>query len=1096
MNNAMEALLRIKADVQGKPELQTLAQSVTKLGATAQASSVDLGKMNIAINRASRESGNTIAGIKAHAAALTTLRERTEIGGKAYIRLGNEIDTVRVKLDRLTQAEQRASRMDFRGIVGAGAGSLAMGGGIGGAMGGMAGAAAAAGPVGMAVAGTALAAGAGLSGATRAALDEEGSIRRVRTLSADADELMRAIRGLSVEQGHLTNNTDAAAAAYEILSSGFSKTSDVTAILKASTLGAAGGFTDIKTVADGATSIMNSFGLEASSVTRVVDQMIQTQNDGKIVVGQYAQSIGRLAPTFAVAGLSIEEMNASVAALTAKGAPVESAISGLNQAVKSILKPTDEAAKAAAALGIDFSAAGLEAKGLGGFLQDVMVKTKGNSTALGILFSDIDGFRAVTSLTNDQLKGYNKTLQNMDTLTGQAGKAAKLAVDPVKQFDNAWKDFAASAGQKVLPALTGILGTLTKIIDASGKINLNGLAPVMAGADGAQFEGAVDPRQRRLQQLARERAATLKGQLDENYTQGGVTYSRRTGLPISRPASSLLDDNYTVGGITYSRRTGLPVSGATLSRQTAGKRPNDPAITALMEGLDGKGKADKFELSSQGKALVAAARKLGVSPLDLAQLMSFETKGTFNPSMWGGTKNKYMGLIQFGGPERKQYGAYQGQSFEEQVQGPVVRFMQDRAQIREKSTQGMTAADMYGLVNPRYGAALFNRKSAERGDRDIAARRFFGGSIKNVEYGADEAGGDRAKAFEDQQKINDKKEEEKRKTLEQLKGANSLYNINVARLQVQTATADLQRDSTNDMLIQAKAEAEFDMARTERMQKYSELYSKVRSTKEGDVLIASQVADWTSAKLELDEKMVDVAERQLIAERGRAEALKQSMDYMQELSTRGSLNDGFKQGMASYVDSVGNLRDATAALTKDSLGGLSQAVTDLAVTGSGNFRAFAANVLADTSRMIFQQMVLKPLLGAIGGMGNRGFELPDASFSGAFSSGGGGGFLQAMAMPKLTSWAGGGFTGGGPRSGGIDGMGGFPAILHPQETVIDHARGGAKGGAPGPQITIYVDAKGSRSENGAGQFEALAQRLGDSVRMIIAEEQRPGGMLE
>ena len=25
-----------------------------------------------------------------------------------------------------------------------------------------------------------------------------------------------------------------------------------------------------------------------------------------------------------------------------------------------------------------------------------------------------------------------------------------------------------------------------------------------------------------------------------------------------------------------------------------------------------------------------------------------------------------------------------------------------------------------------------------------------------------------------------------------------------------------------------------------------------------------------------------------------------------------------------------------------------------------------------------------------------------------------------------------------PRSGGVDGQGGFPAILHPQETVVDH----------------------------------------------------------
>jgi hypothetical protein len=40
----------------------------------------------------------------------------------------------------------------------------------------------------------------------------------------------------------------------------------------------------------------------------------------------------------------------------------------------------------------------------------------------------------------------------------------------------------------------------------------------------------------------------------------------------------------------------------------------------------------------------------------------------------------------------------------------------------------------------------------------------------------------------------------------------------------------------------------------------------------------------------------------------------------------------------------------------------------------------------------------------------------------------------------LNSYSGGGYTGSSPRSGGIDGRGGFPAILHPQETVIDHTQ--------------------------------------------------------
>ena len=41
---------------------------------------------------------------------------------------------------------------------------------------------------------------------------------------------------------------------------------------------------------------------------------------------------------------------------------------------------------------------------------------------------------------------------------------------------------------------------------------------------------------------------------------------------------------------------------------------------------------------------------------------------------------------------------------------------------------------------------------------------------------------------------------------------------------------------------------------------------------------------------------------------------------------------------------------------------------------------------------------------------------------------------------SVFSFDGGGFTGQGSRSGGVDGKGGFPAILHPNETVVDHTK--------------------------------------------------------
>lgn len=55
----------------------------------------------------------------------------------------------------------------------------------------------------------------------------------------------------------------------------------------------------------------------------------------------------------------------------------------------------------------------------------------------------------------------------------------------------------------------------------------------------------------------------------------------------------------------------------------------------------------------------------------------------------------------------------------------------------------------------------------------------------------------------------------------------------------------------------------------------------------------------------------------------------------------------------------------------------------------------------------------------------------------------------------VASFDGGGFTGRGARSGGLDGRGGFMAMLHPNETVVDHTKGGS-----GVTIVNNIDATG------------------------------------
>lgn len=103
--------------------------------------------------------------------------------------------------------------------------------------------------------------------------------------------------------------------------------------------------------------------------------------------------------------------------------------------------------------------------------------------------------------------------------------------------------------------------------------------------------------------------------------------------------------------------------------------------------------APEFKLSSRGRALVNAAETLGISPLDLATIISFETAGTMSPA----ARNKYgyLGLIQFSPENQRRYRVTPGQSFENQVQTSVVEYLQDAFKKKGMTTQGASLQELY-----------------------------------------------------------------------------------------------------------------------------------------------------------------------------------------------------------------------------------------------------------------------------------------------------------------------------------------------------------------------------------------------------------------
>ena len=255
---------------------------------------------------------------------------------------------------------------------------------------------------------------------------------KVKTLGVDADVLKPKLASLSNELSGQVSQLDLLSASYDVASAGFGEVSELTDVLKASQLGATGGFSDLATVADATTSVLNAYGLESDKAAKLIDGFIQTQNDGKIVVDQYAQQIGRLAPIAAGAGVGIDELNAAISTVTATGVPVESTFAGLRQVIASIQKPTSEAAKTAEKLGIDFSATALKTKGLSGVLAEVVEKGGASEETLALLFGSVEARTAILPLLNDQLVTFNKNLENQAEAQGTASRAAFEAQNTIQ----------------------------------------------------------------------------------------------------------------------------------------------------------------------------------------------------------------------------------------------------------------------------------------------------------------------------------------------------------------------------------------------------------------------------------------------------------------------------------------------------------------------------------------------------------------------------------------------------------------------------------------------------------------------------------------
>jgi len=198
-----------------------------------------------------------------------------------------------------------------------------------------------------------------------------------------------------------------------------------------------------------------------------------------------------------------------------------------------------------------------------------------------------------------------------------------------------------------------------------------------------------------------------------------------------------------------------------------------------------------------------------------------------------------------------------------------------------------------------------------------------------------------------------------------------------------------------------------------------------------------------------------------------------NFQLLEEAFAKGAISaKEFEMATANMQTALIDASDA-ASLTGDEIkynfNGLNQGfrnAMDGAFSFADTMKAVAKDVVAQLFDIYITQMLVASAMKMFSG------------FSASSSPSGLPAGADYSSLPKL-SFAGGGYTGDGSRSGGVDGIGGFPAILHPNETVVDHESGGGVGATV--NVYNYGNDDVSVQEDEAGQIDIIINKIASDI---------------
>lgn len=308
------------------------------------------------------------------------------------------------------------------------------------------------------------------AGPVRSAQAYETAMAKVATI---ADTQAVPLETMSQQIMQLSNQTGIAATAiaddvYNAISAG-QNTADAVNFVTNSTKLAKAGFAESSQTLDVLTTILNAYGMSADKVNAVSDMLIQTQNKGKVTVGELSSVMGKVIPTANSNGVALEQLTASYAIMTSKGIAAAETTTYLNSMMNELGKSgstTDKLLRSAT--GSSFKELMESGKSLGEVLQIVQEEANKSGLALSDMFSSSEAGKAAVTLLSDGVDGFNSSVQDMVNSVG-ATEAAFATMDQtteakMEKAKNSIANLGIVLGQNLLPIVGNLADKVATVV--------------------------------------------------------------------------------------------------------------------------------------------------------------------------------------------------------------------------------------------------------------------------------------------------------------------------------------------------------------------------------------------------------------------------------------------------------------------------------------------------------------------------------------------------------------------------------------------------------------------------------------------------------